>query len=425
METSSWLFLAASLWGAWFTWNAHRPLRGPRIAALGFAAGWLTSELAIQHIAWQAVATAIFGLLGAFDAWPGLVGLGITAVSWVGLAACQWQASKAGKICDDALRAAFGDDYLERIDPSQRQYLSGNDAVDWLRLLRVFPIRLKGVEVTRDVRYGRGGGIDLHLDIYRRSDAPTDAPVLLQIHGGAWIMGSKKEQALPLMNQLAEMGWVCVSADYRLSPHATFPDHLIDCKRALAWVKENIADFGGDPGFVAVTGGSAGGHLCALMGLTQNDPEYQPGFEDADTSVACCLPYYGVYDFLNRNQTVPGDGMVPFLEKRVMKGSPDEIPEAWDRASPISRVNESTPSFFLIHGTSDSLVPVLEAREFSKVLAEKSPSPHAFAELPGAQHAFELFPSFRTHLVNNAACRYLALMYSSYRGAGAPREATA
>jgi len=412
METSSWLYLAASLWGAWFTWNAHRPLRGKRSSAWGFASGWLTSELALQHIAWQVLATLVFAAFGAFGAWPGLVGLGISIVSWIGLAACQRQAARARQVCHEALARAFGDDYAEQIRPHLRERLS--DEIDWPKLLRVFPVRRKGVEVVRNIRYGRGGGIDLHLDVYRSKDTPSDAPVLLQIHGGAWVMGSKNEQALPLMNQLAEMGWVCVTCNYRLSPHATFPDHLVDCKRALVWVKENIADFGGNPDFVAVTGGSAGGHLCALMALTQNDPEYQPGFEDADTSVSCCLAYYGVYDFLNRNDTWPNDGLVSMLERRIMKGSPDEIPEAWDRASPISRVNESTPPFFLIHGTNDSLVPVFEAREFSKVLAEKSPKPHAFAELPGAQHAFELFPSLRTLLVNNAACRYLSLMYSRY-----------
>ena len=74
-------------------------------------------------------------------------------------------------------------------------------------------------------------------------------------------------------------GWVCVAINYRLSPKATWPDHLLDCKRALAWVREHIAEYGGDPDYVVVTGGSAGGHLTALMGLTANDPQFQPGFE--------------------------------------------------------------------------------------------------------------------------------------------------
>ena len=413
MELSPWLYLAVSLWGAWFSYNAHRPMkRVSQLATWSFAAGWLTTELALHHILWQAIATAVFAAFGAFGAWPGWLGLGITVASWLALLASLRQAALTRAVCEQALSTAFGSDYFTKIRSELRSHLSNE--TDWLHVFRPFPIRRKGVEVIKDIQFGRAGGVDLHLDIYRNEQVPAEAPVLFQIHGGGWIMGSKNEQALPLMNQLAEMGWVCVTVNYRLSPHATFPEHLIDCKRALVWVKENIAEYGGDPGFIAVTGGSAGGHLCALMGLTQNDPEYQPGFEDANTSVNCCLAYYGVYDFANRNQTHYNEGLKQVLETRIMKGAPHEIPEAWDRASPVTRVNENTPPFFLVHGSHDTLVPVLEAREFSRVLSEKSPSPHAYAELPGAQHAFELFPSLRTVQASDAACRYLALMYSRY-----------
>ena len=421
MELSPWLYLGVSLWGAWFSFNAHRPMKNhPQGAAWSFAAGWLTSELALHHILWQAIATAVFAAFGAFQAWPGWLGLGISGASWLALLASQRQASQTRAVCEQALATGFGSDYFSQIRPALRSQLSNE--IDWLRILRPFPIRRKGVEVLKNIQFGRAGGLELHLDIYRSAQAPAEAPVLFQIHGGGWMMGSKDEQALPLMNQLAEMGWVCVTVNYRLSPHASFPEHLIDCKQALAWVKQNVAAYGGDPGFIAVTGGSAGGHLCALMGLTQNDPEYQPGFEDADTRVNCCLPYYGVYDFADRNQTQHNEGLKQVLETKIMKGSLQEIPEAWDRASPVMRVNENAPPFLLVHGSHDTLVPVLEAREFSRVLHEKSKSPHAYAELPGAQHAFELFPSLRTLQANNASCRYLALMYSRYLDA---REANA
>jgi acetyl esterase/lipase len=97
-----------------------------------------------------------------------------------------------------------------------------------------------------------------------------------------------------------------------------------------------------------------------------------------------------------------------------MKGSRQEIPEAWERASPVSRVTETAPPFFLIHGTHDTLVPVGEAHELMRALDEKSRAPHGLAELPGAQHAFELFPSLRAERANNAACRFLAHAYSQY-----------
>jgi acetyl esterase/lipase len=414
--TASWLYLAVSLWGACFTVNAHWPRwTGPRIAALSFASGWLTSELALHHIAWQAAATLVFAGFGAFSAWPGVLGLGITLTSWAGLLFCQLQAARAGASCEAALRRAFGDDYLQEIEPGLRESLSSG--IDWWQVARPFPIRRPGVERIRDVHYSRVRGIDLRLDIYRSQPQPGGAPVLLQVHGGGWMIGSKDEQALPLMNQLAELGWICVTVNYRLSPHATFPEHLIDVKRALVWVKQHIAAYGGNPEFIAVTGGSAGGHLCALMGLTQNDPEYQPGFEEEDTSVDACVPYYGVYDFVDRNGAQRHRGLGEILERHIMKGSPEEIPEAWERASPIARIGDDTPPFLIIHGDNDTLVPADEARAFDRALAERSPSDHCYIELAGAQHAFDVFPSLRTIRVNTATCRFLGLMFSRWAAA--------
>ena len=128
--------------------------------------------------------------------------------------------------------------------------------------------------------------------------------MLLQVPGGAWAIGMRRPQAYPLMSHSPTRGWICVSMDYRVSPRHTWPDHIVDVKRALAWVKENIAEYGGDPDFVAITGGSAGGHLSALAALTPNDPQWQPGFEDADTSVVAAVPVYGRYDWF----TTEGEG---------------------------------------------------------------------------------------------------------------------
>ena len=110
------------------------------------------------------------------------------------------------------------------------------------------------------------------------------------------MIGDKREQGLPLMFELARRGWVCVTINYRLSPKATWPDHIVDVKRAVGWVRQHISEYGGDPGFIAVTGGSAGGHLSSLLALTAGDPAFQPGFEDVDCSVDACVPMYGVYD---------------------------------------------------------------------------------------------------------------------------------
>ena len=109
------------------------------------------------------------------------------------------------------------------------------------------------------------------------------------------------------MYHLAAKGWVCVAINYRLAPRDPFPAQIIDVKKGIAWIRENIASYGGDPDYIAITGGSAGGHLCALAALTPNDPEWQPGFEDVDTSVQVAIPHYGVYDLAGATGTQAGD----------------------------------------------------------------------------------------------------------------------
>ena len=120
------------------------------------------------------------------------------------------------------------------------------------------------------------------------------------------------------MSHLAELGWICVAINYRHSPRNTWPDHIVDVKRALAWVKAHITDYGGDPNFIAITGGSAGGHLSSLAALTPNDPQFQPGFEDADTRVQAAVTFYGVYDF-TRVEDAMHPMMLPLLERMVVK----------------------------------------------------------------------------------------------------------
>jgi len=212
---------------------------------------------------------------------------------------------------------------------------------------------------------------------------------------------------MPLMAHLAERGWVCVSINYRLSPRGTWPDHIVDVKRALAWVKENIATYGGDPDFVAITGGSAGGHLSSLAALTPNEPAFQPGFEEVDTSVVAAVPFYGVYDWTNRDGTGFA-GMEDFLAEYVLKTRIDDDRETWETASPMTWVGPGAPPFMVLHGSNDSLVPVEQARAFVAMLRAESKAPVVYAELPGAQHAFELFDSHRTLATAVAVHRFLA-----------------
>jgi acetyl esterase/lipase len=208
------------------------------------------------------------------------------------------------------------------------------------------------------------------------------------------------------MSQLADHGWICVSIGYRISPKHAWPAHIVDVKRALAWVKANIAAYGGDPDAVYITGGSAGGHLSSLAALTPNVPAYQPGFEDADTSVAGAVPIYGRYDwvtegFPERRQF----GSV--LERLIVKLPFTDNRQLYLDASPITHVGPDAPPFFVLHGTHDTLIPVEEAREFVEKLRAVSTAPVIYAEIPYAQHAFDIFGSPRGHYTASAVERFL------------------
>jgi acetyl esterase/lipase len=402
-EIASWLFLGVSLWGSAFTFNVYRPIAGhERLAVVSFIAGWLTSELALHHIIIQALFTAGFVWAGALQHWPGMLGMVITLGSWFALAYCFGNARTTSATMEAALAEGLPD--YERADFEDDPI----GQVEWREVLFPLPLHRSSIERVRNVTYARVRGLNLKLDVYRGWDKPDGCPVLLQIHGGAWVLGTKNDQGVPLMRRMARRGWVCVSVDYRLSPHATFPEHLIDLKRAIAWVREHIHEYGGDPNRIVATGGSAGGHLCALIGLTANDPRYQPGFEDVDTSTIACIPFYGVYDFTNRYSHWPNRGLARILERQVMKSALDEAREDYEAASPMSRIHDGAPPFLIIHGTHDTLVPVEEARQFARMLRAVSREPVVYAEIAGAQHAFEIFPSLRADLVLKGVERFLA-----------------
>ena len=264
------------------TANALRPVPGYNAGVPAFVAGMMTNELAPQLLALTALDSAGHLARGRRSG-PGLA---LAAGNAVALGHLVRQAARVRESLDDALETGLG----VRLAPA-------DEPMRWRSLARPFRVLTPEIEVSRAIPYTEAGRRG-HLDIYRRRGVDLDhAPVLLQVHGGAWTIGEKERQGVPLMEQMAAKGWVCVAINYRLAPRDPLPAQIIDVKRAIAWVREHIADYGGDPDYLAITGGSAGGHLAALAALTPGDPTFQPGFEDADTSVQAAVPHYGVYDF--------------------------------------------------------------------------------------------------------------------------------
>jgi acetyl esterase/lipase len=383
--------------------NALRPVPGGTAGVPAFFSGWLTAELASHLLAATAIDTGIHLARHGVHSRRDLLGLAAAGANVAAYGALIAGGRRASGEIEAALVEALGADYRAAI---ARDPLPDDVSAPWRAL--ALPFRMADVNVVRDRRLPYApGGRRFELDVYHHRDRPSGAPVLLQVHGGAWMIGNKDQQGIPLMLHMAARGWTCVAVNYPLSPRARWPEHLIALKRAMQWIRAHGAEYGADPSFVAVTGGSAGGHLAAMVALTPNDAALQPGFEDVDTSVQACVPLYGVYDFT-------ADSGARFTRQRLARlirpyvmSRDARYPEDYRAASPLFRISADAPPFLVVHGRSDTLVPVREARVFVERLRAAAKHPVAYAEVSGAQHAFDIFPSFRSAGVVRGAARFL------------------
>ena len=357
----------------------------------------VSREFAFQISLLLALAIAALVALGAVGTTVGLVALALLALDLLWELRLAWASWRSAGVIQRELERVPG-------EPAASRFPKSHVALPPLMLVP------RGVRKQRGVVYHREGRLRLRLDVYRPAEfRPGDEPrpAVVQVHGGGWIAGSRLEQGIPLLNHLAANGWIGFNVDYRLSPRATLPDHVIDVKRAIAWVRANADDLGIDPRRLCLTGGSAGGHLTALAALTSHDRTLQPGFEDADTSVAAAVPFYGVYDMLDED-AVYYEGLRSWLlEEIVIKRRRAEDPEAFRAVSPTFRVHPDAPPFLVFHGEHDTLVPPEDARVFVERLRAASRNEVLYVELPGAEHAFDLMPSVRTARVVEGIERFL------------------
>ena len=410
------LFLLA-LTSALGTWAIYSPPRFNSVnKAFGqFAFALITAEMAPFWLLLQAfVALALVGL-SALSSTLGVVSLVVLLLSWAGLLWSIRMSLATKAIVETELKAQLGENYLDVIPESQRRKLEyGLRLRDWFNPLG---FGKPDIEVIRDINY-QPGGIRNQLDIYRPKVIPPEGcPVLLQIHGGAWMVGKKGSQGMALMKLLASSGWICVDANYRLSPNVGMPVHIQDCKAALCWIRKNGADYGMDTSFVAVTGGSAGGHLSSLLGVTANLPALQPGMEDIDTSVQASVPFYGPHDITYRfKQNHNSEEAQEWLTGVVMHESPAQNAMLWELVSPLSHIREDAPPYMLLHGHPDSVVPVKDSQVFSRELRKTSSKPVVYAELPGAAHGFDYLNSIRSRHAVTGVHRFLEWARYSHTG---------
>lgn len=361
-----------------------RPLtrRWPEAIGASLLAAFAT-ELPRPTAALTVGVAAIAVHRGAARTVPGRFGLGLAAAAVVALLGLDRRARATGQILAEALAGALGTRVAVADPPA------------WLSPRAVTAPRRFRAAGARDVAYGPHGRENL-LDVWRHPDLPEDAgaPVLVEIHGGAWSSGRKEDEANPLMSHLVERGWVCVAVNYRLGPGSRWPAMIDDVRAALRWVHGNIGAHGGDPGFVAVSGGSAGAHLAALAALTGG----------ADTRVDAAVTLYGIYDLTQDD----GSGTLDLLlAETMMPGTLTDDAGEWIGASPAHCVHRDAPPFFVLHGTGDAIVVPEQSRAFVRALRAVSAQPVAYAELPHAQHGFDVLPTPRTLLVVRAVEAFL------------------
>ena len=404
MVGMSWVSLAFVMVFALIALMTVAPVRREPLSVLCFVATFVVGEVPVQTAVVVLAGTVTFATAVPSHGWRWWVALVVGLATVAAYVVIAVVASRSSRLVAAALDGASGGPVTAAdVDLTPVWFT-------WWRMVLAIPFRLRRIRRIRNIDYVGDGRYRHRCDvIVRCDDPPTAGPVLVYIHGGAWVIGDKREQGVPMMHELAARGWVCVAINYQLSPKATWPDHVVDCKRALAWVRAHIADYGGDPSFVALSGGSAGGHLSALVAVTPNDPVWQPGFEDVDTSVEACVPFYGVHDVTGDPEAsgVHGQGMVRLLSRSVMKVTPDDDRAAFEQASPDRRVSASAPPLFVVQGANDTLVPVQVARRFVARARAVSTQPVAYVELPWTQHAFDIMASIRTRHTTMGVVRFL------------------
>ena len=350
-----------------------------RLGPLCFLLTMVLTEAPVLGVYYLLVNTALAFLQAGVSSTTVLMIFALGSLPFIGTPVLVRRSRYAEQVMTDALATAFGTAALARHFPVS------SDRRSSLRLLLTpLPLAGRGVERQRNLTYGPAGRRN-RLDVFTAPSgaAPSGRPVLIHLHGGGFRIGTKSLFARDLLQTFARRGWVTISANYRLRP-ATFRDVVIDTKHAIAWARRNAAAYGGDPDRIVVVGSSAGAHLAMTAALTSNDPRFQPGFETDDTSVRAAVGLYGYY------------------------GRIDSGPMA---SSPVDYLTEDAPPVLVVHGAQDTLVRPELARAFVEQLRTVSTDSVGYAELPGAQHGFDLWRSVRFAAVIDAIDMFAACVF--------------
>jgi acetyl esterase/lipase len=247
------------------------------------------------------------------------------------------------------------------------------------------------VKINPDVVYASIGSRQMHLDLYLPKIAEHPMPAVVYIHGGGWVNGNKnafRRQAA----YMATKGYAGACIEYRLSGEAKYPAAIYDAKAAVRWLRANAARYSLDPDRILAAGGSAGGHLVALLGTTADLKAYEgdEGVTGVSSRVSAVAAFNPAVDLVDFGKKLPADDniVVKFLGATYQQN-----PELWKQASPAYQVNaKSAPTLFL-HGDSDTTVPYHESVDMMAKLKAAGVTTDLFTG-PGGNHGFFAAPPF-------------------------------
>jgi acetyl esterase/lipase len=249
-----------------------------------------------------------------------------------------------------------------------------------------------GVDMKRDLVYASPGGRDLHLDLFLPKNGAGPFPAVIYIHGGGWVNGSKaafQRQAA----YMATKGFAGACIQYQLSGEAIYPAALYDSKAAVRWVRANAAKYRIDPDRIGAAGGSAGGHLVALLGTTGGMPAFEgdlgnPGVSSHVKAVAAFNPAVDLVSFGKLDPGNSDNSVYKFLGCTYAAN-----PKLWAQATPITHVSKDSAVFLFLHGTADTTVPYKQSTDMMGKL--KAAGVHAeIFPAEGATHGFFNKPPF-------------------------------
>ncbi|MCD2262176.1 alpha/beta hydrolase [Dietzia aurantiaca] len=362
---------------------ALTPIRRPFAAA---TAGWVLSLPALElplHVGVLVGAATAPALARRSTRPSDVIGVGMAVLTCAGLGLVLARQLAAGRVLDRAL-AEPHDVVGETAGKSTTTTPpSPRHRTPWPAvLLAPWPSVPRGVRARRGMVYGPDPAAN-RFDLYTCADGAPARGVLVHIHGGHFRAGAPSRESRAMLFDHARRGWAAISATYHLSPtpESGFPQHLVDIKRLIKWIRAEGPDHGipaTTP--IVVAGSSAGAHIAMMTALTAGDAEYQPGFEDVDTSLAGAIGLYGYYGRLG--------------------------PATKETSVPVRRQATGAPPVAIIHGTLDTYTPVKGSRRLVRHLRAASTNPVVYAELPGAQHGFDAVRSPRYLAVVAAIRRF-------------------